>query len=190
MEDLVVNRSGAPATAGAPFFVFDSVVNLFSGGGYPDMHELRTSLVLPISLDEAWTFSSVPDNLDDITPPDMGFEILTKNEKRTYAGQIIRYRVRPLFNIPMTWVTEITHCEERKYFVDEQRFGPYALWHHQHHFKEVEGGVQMDDILHYKLKGGKLGALLTGWMVHGRVKAIFDHRSEVLLSKFGGRDLG
>ena len=154
------------------------------------MHELRTSLVLPISLDDAWAFFSVPDNLDDITPPDMGFEILTKNEKRTYAGQIIRYRVRPLFNIPMTWVTEITHCEDRKYFVDEQRFGPYALWHHQHHFKEVEGGVQMDDILHYKLKGGKLGALLTGWMVHGRVKAIFDHRSEVLLNKFGGRDLG
>ena len=89
----------------------------------------------------------------------------------------------------MTWVTEITYCEERKYFVDEQRFGPYALWHHQHHFKEVEGGVQMDDILHYKLKGGKLGALLTGWMVQ-YVKAIFDHRSEVLLSKFGGRDLG
>ena len=119
------------------------------------MHELRTSLVLPISLDEAWAFFSVPDNLDDITPPDMGFEILTDNEKRTYAGQIIRYRVRPLFNIPMTWVTEITHCEDRAYFVDEQRFGPYAMWHHQHHFKEVEGGVQMDDILHYKLKWGQ-----------------------------------
>lgn len=158
--------------------------------GYPGMHELRTSLVLPISLDEAWAFFSVPDNLDDITPPDMGFEILTQNEKRTYSGQIIRYRVRPLFNIPMTWVTEITHCEDRKYFVDEQRFGPYAMWHHQHHFKEVDGGVQMDDILHYKLKGGKLGALLTGWMVHGRVKGIFDHRSKVLLERFGGKDLG
>ena len=87
------------------------------------MHELRTSLVLPISLDEAWAFFSVPDNLDDITPPDMGFEILTQNERRTYAGQIIRYRVRPLFNIPMTWVTEITHCEDKAYFVDEQRLG-------------------------------------------------------------------
>ena len=120
----------------------------------------------------------------------MGFEILTTNEKRTYAGQIIRYRVRPLFNIPMTWVTEITHCDDRKYFVDEQRFGPYAMWHHQHHFREVEGGVQMDDILHYKLKGGKLGTLLTGWLVHGRVKAIFAHRSKVLLDRFGGTDLG
>jgi len=158
--------------------------------GYPGMHELRTSLVLPISLDEAWSFFSVPDNLDDITPPDMGFEILTTNEKRTYAGQIIRYRVRPLFNLPMTWVTEITHCEDRQYFVDEQRFGPYAMWHHQHHFKEVEGGVQMDDILHYKLKGGALGAWLTGWLVHGRVKAIFEHRSKVLLERFGGQDLG
>ena len=154
------------------------------------MHELRTSLVLPISLEEAWAFFSVPDNLDDITPPDMGFEILTKNEKRTYAGQIIRYRVRPLFNIPMTWVTEITHCEDRRYFVDEQRFGPYALWHHQHHFKEVEGGVQMDDILHYKLIGGKLGDLLTGWLVHGRVKGIFEHRTKVLLERFGGQDKG
>ena len=84
MEDLVVNRSGAPATAGAPFSCHEP-----GGGeeGYPDMHELRTSLVLPISLDEAWSFFSVPDNLDDITPPDMGFEILTRNEKRTYAGQ-------------------------------------------------------------------------------------------------------
>jgi len=158
--------------------------------GYPCMHELRTSLVLPITLDEAWSFFSVPDNLDEITPPDMGFEILTTNEKRTYAGQIIRYRVRPLFNIPMTWVTEITHCDDRKYFVDEQRFGPYAMWHHQHHFREVEGGVQMDDILHYKLKGGKLGTLLTGWLVHGRVTAIFEHRSKVLLERFGGTDLG
>ena len=119
----------------------------------------------------------------------MGFEILTENERRTYSGQIIRYRVRPLLNIPMTWVTEITHCEDRSYFVDEQRFGPYALWHHQHHFKEVEGGVQMDDILHYKLKGGWLGDKLTGWLVHGRVQGIFDYRTDLLLKRFGGKDL-
>ena len=142
------------------------------------MHELKTSLVLPISLEEAWAFFSVPDNLDDITPPDMGFEILTKNEKRTYAGQIIRYRVRPLFNIPMTWVTEITHCEDRRYFVDEQRFGPYALWHHQHHFKEVKGGVQMDDILNYKLKG-------EAWGVADRVDGAWPRQGH-LRSPFGG----
>lgn len=153
------------------------------------MHELRTSMVLPITLDEAWAFFSVPDNLDEITPPNMGFEILTDNERRTYSGQIIRYRVRPLLNIPMNWVTEITHCEDRSYFVDEQRFGPYALWHHQHHFKEVESGVQMDDILHYKLKGGWLGDKLTGWFVHGRVRGIFDCRTDLLLKRFGGKDL-
>ena len=88
----------------------------------------------------------------------------------------------------MTWVTEITHCEDRAYFVDEQRFGPYALWHHQHHFKVVEGGVQMDDILHYKLKGW-LGDKLTGWLVHGRVQGIFDYRTDLLLKRFGGKDL-
>jgi ligand-binding SRPBCC domain-containing protein len=186
MEDLVVNRSGAPATAGAPFFCVEPI----SGRrGYSDMHELRTSIILSMTLEEAWAFFSVPDNLDEITPADMKFEILTQNEKRTYAGQIIRYRVRPLFNVPMHWVTEITHCEQGKYFVDEQRFGPYAMWHHQHHFKPVEGGVQMDDILHYKLRGGWMGDALTGWLVHGKVRAIFSHRTEVLLKRFGGVDL-
>lgn len=159
-------------------------------GGYPHMHQLRTSLFLPISLEEAWAFFSVPDNLDAITPEDMGFEILTRNEGRTYAGQIIRYRVRPLLGLPLSWVTEITHCKDLSYFVDEQRFGPYAMWHHQHHFKAVDGGVEMDDILDYKLKGGWLGKLLTGWLVHGKVQGIFDHRTKVLIDKFGGKDLG
>ena len=98
---------------------------------------------LPISLEEAWIFFSNPANLKEITPADMGFQIVSKyHGTDMYAGQVIEYKVRPLFRIPIYWMTEITHVEDKKYFVDEQRFGPYSLWHHQHHFKEIEGGIE------------------------------------------------
>ena len=92
---------------------------------------------LPISIDKAWEFFSSPKNLDLITPDDMSFEIKSGAGTKTYAGQIITYKIKPLLNIPMNWVTEITQCVEGKYFIDEQRFGPYRFWHHQHHLKKL-----------------------------------------------------
>lgn len=101
-----------------------------------------------------------------------------------YAGQIIEYKVKPVLGIPLYWMTEITHVEEHQFFVDEQRFGPYSLWHHQHHFKQVEGGVEMTDIVHYKLPFWFLGDIAHALFVKRQLKQIFDHRYLVVEQLF------
>jgi ligand-binding SRPBCC domain-containing protein len=148
------------------------------------MHRLARTQRLPISLDEAWPFFCDPRNLAQITPPAMGFEVLTALPPKMYAGMIIEYTVRPMLGIPVHWVTEITHVEEKRFFVDEQRFGPYAFWHHQHLFTEVPGGVEMTDLVHYKLPFGPLGALLEPLVVAPKLKAIFDYRTRVLFDRW------
>lgn len=142
---------------------------------------------LPISLEEAWTFFSSPANLKVITPPEMGFDILSGEHwiKKMYAGQIIVYTVRPLWNIPINWMTEITQVREMEYFIDEQRSGPYLIWHHQHHFRAIKGGMEMIDLLHYKLPLGWLGDLAHALFVKKRIEEIFNYRREVLEERFG-----
>lgn len=149
------------------------------------IYTLKRTQFLPIELDEAWNFFSSPANLSKITPEHMGFKILyMSGGPNMYAGQIIRYMVSGLPGIPMNWTTEITHVEEPHYFVDEQRFGPYALWHHQHHFKEVTGGVEMTDEVNYALPFGMLGRFVH-WLFVGRaVNRIFDYRYKVLEQYF------
>ena len=124
-------------------------------------------------------------NLNTITPDDMGFKTLSGADRKMYPGQIIQYIVTPLLNIPMKWVTEITHVDHKKFFVDEQRFGPYALWHHKHFFKEVPGGVEMEDIVDYKLPMGMLGQLVHPILVKPRLHQIFDYRRKKLIELFG-----
>lgn len=148
------------------------------------LYRFYTTQWLPLSLDEAWDFFSSPRNLAKITPEEMRFEILEGADRKTFAGQLIRYRVRPMWNIPMSWTTEITHCVDGEYFVDEQRFGPYKLWHHLHRFTEKDGGVWMEDDLHYGLYGGPF-APLTNLIVGPRVKQIFDYRTVKLEELFG-----
>lgn len=136
---------------------------------------------LPINLSEAWNFFSTPHNLAKITPAHMGFKILyISGGEKTYAGQIIRYHVNVLPGIKVHWVTEITQVQELNYFIDEQRFGPYALWHHQHHFKEVPGGVEMTDEVNYAIPLGWLGQLAHVLFVGREVNRIFDHRYQTL----------
>lgn len=136
---------------------------------------------LPLSLPEAWDFFSSPANLEKITPAHMGFKILYKSGgDKMYSGQLIRYKVNGIPFVPMHWVTEITHVQEPVYFVDEQRFGPYALWHHQHHFKEVAGGVEMTDEVNYAIPFGPLGRLVNLLFVGREVNAIFNHRYKIL----------
>ena len=143
---------------------------------------------LPISLDYAWDFFSSPKNLNEITPAEMTFKILDNIPEKMYAGLFIRYKVAPVLNIPLNWVTEITHVADKQFFVDEQRVGPYAIWHHEHHFEEIDGGVKMTDILHYHVGMGPLGWIAEKIFVNAKVQGIFDYRFtklEQLFGKFG-----
>jgi ligand-binding SRPBCC domain-containing protein len=149
------------------------------------VYSFQTRQVLPVSLEKAWDYFSNPANLQSITPKNMGFEIISKfHGNKMYPGQLIEYKVRPLLNIPLYWMTEITHVEEGKFFVDEQRFGPYSLWHHQHHFRAVPEGVEMIDIVHYKVPLGWLGDLANWLFVRKKLKSIFDFRYQAVEKLF------
>lgn len=132
---------------------------------------------IPVGLDEAWTFFSSPFNLAKITPS-VGFSITSdiQPDEIMYPGILISYTVAPLVGIKMNWLTEITHIREKEYFVDEQRFGPFAFWHHQHHFKEIEGGITMEDILTYAIPYGFIGRIVNSLAVEKKVLDIFKTR--------------
>ena len=148
------------------------------------MYQFKTTQKLDISINEAWNFLSNPKNLKDITPEYMRFDIISGDDKKMFPGQIIEYILTPVFNIPFKWVTEITHVKQKKYFVDEQRFGPYSFWHHKHFIKEVEDGVIMEDIVHYKLPLGIIGRLAHILFVRNKVEEIFSFRRKKLDSLF------
>lgn len=148
-------------------------------------YSLNSKQTLPISLEKAWHFFSRPENLNELTPQDMSFEIKSDIQGvEMYEGMLIEYTIKPMMNIPMNWVTEITHISDKKYFIDEQRFGPYAMWHHEHHFEETEGGVLMTDKLTYAMPMGPLGTIANGLFVGKRVKEIFDYRYSILETYF------
>ena len=140
---------------------------------------------LPISLTEAWDFLSDPKNLKAITPDYMGFIIESGADRPMFPGQIIQYIVTPVMGIKTKWVTEITHVEDKKYFVDEQRFGPYDLWHHKHFIREIPGGVEMEDIIDYKVPMGWLGQLVHPIIVKPKLDEIFEYRRKKLIELFG-----
>lgn len=148
------------------------------------MRRLVREQFLPLTLDQAWDFFATPKNLNLVTPDDLVFEIVSEVPDKMYEGLIITYRIKPMLNIPLKWVTEITHIRDKAFFVDEQRLGPYNIWHHEHHFKAVEGGVLMTDILHYDI-----GKWIFGWIagilfVHKKVQEIFDFRYKALEKYF------
>lgn len=148
--------------------------------------EFRKDQSLPIDIHAAWKFFSNPANLSVITPPEMDFRIMSGSlPDQMYAGQIITYRVKPVAGISVSWVTEITQVSEPHFFVDEQRTGPYRLWHHQHHFKEIKGGVLMTDIVHYALPFGFAGIIAGGSLVKKQLQKIFNYREQKLATLFG-----
>ena len=149
------------------------------------IYPLHKKQKLPISLDKAWEFLSNPKNLKVITPDYMSFNIVSTIDRPLYTGQIIQYIVTPLLGIKTQWVSEITHIEEKRYFVDEQMYGPYALWHHKHFVKEVPGGVELEDIIDYKVPLGLLGQLVHPFLVKPKLEEIFNYRQEKLLELFG-----
>lgn len=149
------------------------------------IYTLHAKQNLPITMEEAWGFLSNPKNLKVITPDYMGFNIQSGADRPMFAGQIIEYIVTPILGIKTKWVTEITHSVDKEYFVDEQRFGPYALWHHKHFIKKIEGGVEMEDLLHYKLPLGLLGQLVHPFLVKPKLTEIFEYRKNKLVELFG-----
>lgn len=150
------------------------------------LHQLRFKQLLHTDIQTLWSFMSSPDNLALITPAYMNFEILTGKEDLgpMYAGQIIEYYLQPLGGIKMYWVTEITHVKEPEFFVDEQRFGPYRFWHHKHHLKEVENGVEMLDILHYQIPCGFIGRIANALIVKKKIEDVFEFRRKKLETLF------
>lgn len=149
------------------------------------IYTLHAKQKLPISVEEAWNFLSDPKNLKKITPEYMGFSILAGADRPMFSGQLIQYIVTPILGIKTKWVTEITHVVDKEYFVDEQRFGPYALWHHKHFIKAIPGGVEMEDIIDYKVPAGILGQLVHPFLVKPKLDEIFAYRTKKLSDLFG-----
>lgn len=155
-------------------------------------YSLKTVQKLPVSIEQAWEFFSRPANLSKITPAHLGFKIISRHHGEVmYAGQIIEYTVKPLLGIPLYWMTEITQVEDHRFFIDEQRYGPYSLWHHQHHFMPIEGGIQMTDIVHYRIPFWVLGDVANTILVRNELRKIFMHRFVVaneLLGAWPGQE--
>ena len=142
------------------------------------MYQLKTKQFVKTDMATCWDFFSDPKNLSKITPQSMGFIVRTELPDKMYEGLMIEYTVRPMLGIPMNWITEIKTVKKHSFFVDEQRKGPYKIWHHEHHFKEVEGGVEMTDIVSYELPLGFLGRLMHPILVKNKLKEIFDYRRQ------------
>ena len=149
------------------------------------IYTLHKTQKLPISPEKAWEVLSNPKNLKIITPDYMSFNIVSPIDRPLYTGQIIQYIVTPLLGIKTKWVSEITHIEDKKYFVDEQMYGPYSLWHHKHFIKEIEGGVEMEDIIDYKVPLGILGQIMHPILVKPKLEEIFSYRQKKLIELFG-----
>jgi ligand-binding SRPBCC domain-containing protein len=147
------------------------------------IYTLRVMQQLPVGLSEAWDFFISPTNLEKITPPHMKFRVTSVPDKM-YPGQIISYKVAPFSGIVTNWITEITHVKDRKFFVDEQRFGPYRMWHHEHHFEEKDEGIQMIDKVSYKIPFGILGHLAHIMFVKRQLRRIFEYRLNALEELF------
>lgn len=140
------------------------------------MYQLKRTQFVKTDLQTCWDFFSSPKNLKEITPDYMGFDVLVELPEKMYEGLMIEYTVRPLLGIPMKWITEIKYVHDKQFFVDEQRKGPYKIWHHEHHFKEVEGGVEMTDIVSYEIPLGILGKIAHPLVVKKKLEEIFDYR--------------
>jgi len=149
------------------------------------LETIRRLQRLPVPLHTAWDFFSDPHNLRDLTPPELGFQVTSAPAEKMYPGMIISYHLTPLLGISRPWITEITHMIVPQLFVDEQRFGPYRFWHHQHLFREIAGGVEMEDIVHYIIPFGRLGQFAAAALVKKELQKIFDFRRDVLAKKFG-----
>ena len=154
------------------------------------IYQLRKEQLIPTDLETVWDFISSPVNLKKITPQYMGFDITSERlPQKMYPGMMISYKVRPILNFPLTWVTEITHVDHLRFFVDEQRVGPYKIWHHEHHLEEIDGGVKMTDIVTYQPPFGIIGAVANSLVIEKQLQEIFNYRYQVVEELFGKKIL-
>lgn len=152
------------------------------------IYTLSASQELKISLEKAWAFFSSPENLQKITPEHMGFQITSPIESKAYAGQIITYKVGVLPGVKSNWVTEITQVKEKEFFIDEQRFGPYNMWHHEHWFEKLpNGNTLMKDKISYKIPFGVFGHLAQRMFIKSQLTEIFKYRFQTLEKLFNER---
>jgi len=150
-------------------------------------YQFKFSQRFPVPLEKIWDFFSSPHNLAQITPDDMAFDVTSSQDVdlKMYPGMIITYKVSPIAGIKLNWMTEITQVAPLQYFIDEQRFGPFKFWHHQHHFKAIPGGVEMTDILSYGLPFGILGQFAHAFLVKNKINEIFEFRRKKTIQLFG-----
>ena len=144
------------------------------------VYQMSRKQLLHVSLDDVWSFFTDPDNLQKLTPPKMRMEVIGKHPSELYAGMVATYKVRPIFKLPITWVTEITHVLPKEYFVDEQRFGPFKFWHQEHRFKQTEEGVEITDLVHYAMPFSVIGKLVHAQVVRPKLQAMFAYRQKQL----------
>ena len=170
----------------SPFLIQPLPVTFCYKSEMSKIHILKSIQKVPVSVEEAWGFFSNANNLAAITPPFLNLKIDKQAfSNEIYPGQIITYRVKPMFGIPLFWMTEISHVERLKLFVDEQRKGPYSIWHHQHHFKEIEGGVEMTDVVHYSVPFSIFGSIAHTLTIKKQLKDIFTYRYYKVNELFG-----
>ena len=167
------------------FYILLNKFKLFLKKTVMLLYQLHAVQTLPISKEEAWDFLKNPKKLKEITPDHMGFHILSEIDRPMFPGQIIQYKVNPFPGFSTKWVTEITHMKEGSYFVDEQRFGPYSLWHHKHFIEETDDGARMEDIIDYKLPLGFLGRIMHSILIKKQLTTIFKYREQKLAEHFG-----
>ena len=143
------------------------------------IYKLERKTFLKADLHDVWDFFSRPENLNQLTPSDMHFEIIGDQQPaKMFAGQIICYKISPFPGVRFRWTTEISYCVDHEYFIDEQRFGPYAFWHHLHRYEKIDGGVMMYDTIHYALPAGIIGRWIQSLFIRKKLEAIFDFREK------------
>ena len=150
---------------------------------HSSIYTLFSEQTLDISLEKAWDFFSSPKNLAKITPSKMGFKITSGEPEKMFPGQIISYKIKIFPFISSKWITEITQVKHLSYFIDEQRFGPYKMWHHEHHFIKTEKGTKMTDKISYKIPFGFFGRLVHSLFIKKKLIQIFSYRSTILEEK-------
>mgnify|MGYP001824672668 CR=1 FL=1 len=149
------------------------------------VHVLERRQTVAAPLDEVFAFFARPENLAEITPPGLGFQILTPSPIAMKEGAVVDYVVS-LAGLPLRWRTLITAYEPPHRFVDEQLAGPYSFWHHTHTFGEAPGGgTELGDVVRYALPLGPLGELAHALVVRRQIDGIFAHRHAVIAGRFG-----